>query len=74
MVYACIGVVAALVIGRGNHFAAPFGDPRRPVLPPGGVHQVCVRFPFMRVGGKTVVYPVLGLGIGRIDDTGYVAG
>src|SRR5215204_550037 len=28
----------------------------------------------MWIGGKTVVYPVLGLGIGRIDDTGYVAG
>ena len=28
----------------------------------------------MRVGGKTVVHPVLGLGIGRIDDTGYMSG
>ena len=62
------------VIRRGNHWAATLADPRSPVLPPGGVHQLRVRLPFMRIGGKIVVHPVLGLRIWRIDNSRDVTG
>src|ERR1700723_3438465 len=62
-------ILVAELIRRRKLWPATLGDPRSPVLPPGGIHQLRIRFPYLRIGGKTVVHPMLGLRIWRIDNT-----
>src|SRR5690242_4078835 len=70
------GVRLAAQRRRRDLLAGPLGDPGGPVLPPGDRLHRRRRQPLVRVLREfgQVSGPMLGLGVGRVDDPGDVSG